>query len=196
MRIFVLFSLILVLLTPGGAVGQPASAPGDKPRPQRERGASPFLDPVPPHAARIAAAHLTMAVWPTERTVAPGARVSLVLDVTPAPKIHVYGPEQTEYIPLTLTLDPQPLLTYAAPRFPPTEEYYFEPLDERVQVYKGRFRIVQDVTVSATTEARRRAASEGTTLSIAGVLRYQACDDTFCFMPEDVPVHWRVTLTR
>jgi hypothetical protein len=151
-------------------------------------------DAVPADAARFRANHLELAAYATDPVVSPGTRFSLVLDVTPAPKIHVYGPEQTEYIPIGLTLEPQPLLTYGALRFPPTEEYHFVPLDERVQVYQGRFRLVQDVTVSASAEARKRAEGGRTELAIAGTLRYQACDDTFCFIPEDVPVRWTVGL--
>jgi hypothetical protein len=52
-------------------------------------------------------------------------------------------------------------------------------LNEHVQVYQRPFRIV-DVS----------------SLTIKGVLNYQACDDKLCFTPQSVPLTWTVTLRQ
>jgi hypothetical protein len=37
-------------------------------------------------------------------------------------------------------------------------------------------------------------ARSGSTQVIKGTLRYQACDDTICYMPKNVPVSWSIRL--
>ena len=44
--------------------------------------------------------------YATDTVAAPGTRFSLVLDITPDPKVHVYAPGATGYIPIALSLTP------------------------------------------------------------------------------------------
>ncbi len=77
--------------------------------------------------------------------------------------------------------------------YPASEIYHFEPLDERVEVYRQPFRLVQDITIPIMSELRERATSGGT-LTIEGVFEYQACDDAICYNPVDLPVSWTLRL--
>jgi hypothetical protein len=138
--------------------------------------------------------HLTLTASVSDPVVAPGTRFSLVIDVTPKPKMHVYSPEQTTYIPIALTLEPNEALKVHAPSFPKAETYVFEPLKETQLVFSRPFRIVQDVTVPFTPALRTRALQAGATLTITGTLRYQACDDTVCYLPATVPLTWKIPL--
>jgi hypothetical protein len=40
----------------------------------------------------------------------------------------------------------------------------------------------------------KRAASPDGSLTLKGVLKYQACDNTICYAPVSVPVTWTVAL--
>jgi hypothetical protein len=51
---------------------------------------------------------------------------------------------------------------------------------------------VQDVTILATPEIQKALAALPT-LTIAGALEYQACDDKVCYNPARVPFSFRVT---
>ncbi|MGA8449733.1 MAG: hypothetical protein WB707_05830, partial [Candidatus Acidiferrales bacterium] len=67
-----------------------------------------------------------------------------------------------------------------------------EAIQEHVPVFEGKFRITQDVMVteSKTGDIVRSLVSAGKTISITGVLSYQACDDRVCYPPASVPVMW------
>jgi hypothetical protein len=158
-------------------------------------------------AAPIETKHVTVAPSGPAQPVAPGARVSLALDVTPKRTMHVYAPQQkgasarrgaasgarASYIPVSLSIVADPAIAVTAARFP-AAELLPDPLDEPQLVYSKPFRIVQDVTIAATPALRTRARTPGAVVTINGTLRYQACDDTICYVPVNVPVAWTVPL--
>ncbi len=142
----------------------------------------------------VAGGQLTATLGVSDATVPPGGRVILIVDVKPKPKMHVYAPGQTGYIPLSVTLDPSPDFKMQPPKFPPPGTYYFAPLKETVKVFDKAIRVTQDVTLGLSQDLRRRAAAKET-LVITGSLAYQACDDAVCYRPETVPLSWSLTLT-
>lgn len=133
--------------------------------------------------------HLVV-VASTPAPVAPGARVSLTLDVTPKPGMHVYAPGQKEFVSISLTIQADPAITARAAQFPRPEKLQINALDPAQLVYSKPFRIVQDVTPAARGGAR----APGATVTIKGTLRYQACDDVICYVPVNVPVAWTIAL--
>jgi hypothetical protein len=137
--------------------------------------------------------HVTIAASSSDELIAPGTRLSLFIDVAPKAKMHVYSPDQETYIPVALAIEPGDMITPHAPVFPASEPYLFKPLNEQQRVYSKPFRIVQDVTVPVTAATRERARAGGT-VTIAGTLHYQACDDLVCYRPADVPLTWTVKL--
>jgi DsbC/DsbD-like thiol-disulfide interchange protein len=140
-------------------------------------------------------AHLTLATSVSPATIAPGKKATLALDVTPKPKVHVYAPGQDGYyIAITATLDENPLVSTAGkPKYPPSEKFVAPALNETQLVYSKHFRITEDIAIAATPEVRKRAAA-GETVTLTGTVRYQACNDTICFLPTTVPVTWTITL--
>ena len=131
----------------------------------------------------IETAHLLMTASATPVSAAAGKKVTLALDVTPKPKMHVYSPGQDGYIAITLTLDASPAITAAKARYPAGEKFFMPALNETQLVYAKPFRITQDVTVKSAT---------GEALTIKGSVRYQACDDKICYLPVTVPVEWKI----
>ena len=135
--------------------------------------------PKPP----IETAHLVMAVSATPATAAAGKKVTLALDVTPKPKMHVYSPGQDGYIAITLTLEANPAITAGKAKYPAGEKFFMPALNETQLVYAKPFRITLDVTVKSAA---------GVALTVKGSVRYQACDDKICYLPVTVPVTWEL----
>ncbi len=121
----------------------------------------------------------------TSAVAAKPNRLSLFVDVTPKPKMHLYPPGQQGFSTITLTLDPNPAFTAAPVRFPPAEKIVLEAVHETQFIYAKPFRIVQDLTL---TEGRAGASP----LVVKGSLRYQACDDRICYLPQTVPLTWSI----
>jgi DsbC/DsbD-like thiol-disulfide interchange protein len=116
---------------------------------------------------------------------APGSEVSLFLDVTPNPGIHVYAPGANDYLPIRLTLEPRADLVIGKTIYPKSETIVFE--GERVPVFQKPFRLAERVTIARTAKA-------GVTMTIRGMVDYQACDDKVCFIPASAPVTWTLTV--
>ena len=141
----------------------------------------------------ISAPPLTILSSVTDAAVALGTNFSLVLDVRPAAGVHVYAPSVTGYTPIALSIDPRPGLLVKDAQYPASEDYYFKPLNEHVQVFQRPFRIVQDVAIDPTISAQV-VLKDVSSVTITGRLTYQACDDKVCFTPRSVPLTWNVAL--
>jgi len=137
-------------------------------------------------------AHLSVRAALSPDAVAPGSRVSIVVDIVPKPGMHVYAPG-TEYRPIALVLEPHALLHMHEPVYPEPTLYLFKPLNEAVLVYGRPFRLVRDVTAGRTA-AHQAKLRKQKTVTIAGALEYQACDDRVCYLPASVPVGWTVRI--
>ena len=140
-------------------------------------------------------AHLEIAASQSNPVVTVGNRFHLALDVTPKPNMHVYAPgaDDLGYRVIGLQLDAPDFLRVLPVSYPPSEVYYFEPLDERAPVYMQPFRLVQEVVVGASPEAAEQLA-ELDVVTLTGRLDYQACDDEVCFNPASVPLMWTLTV--
>ena len=143
-------------------------------------------------ANRVGTDHLEALVWATDDLVAPGNRLSFVVDVTPRAGMHVYAPGDHGYQVIRLRLTAPDFLRSHELIYPPSETYRFEPLGETVAVYQKRFRLVQDVTVPMRRDIAALAAAPGATLRIEGVLAYQACDHQTCYLPAEAPLRWEL----
>jgi DsbC/DsbD-like thiol-disulfide interchange protein len=139
-------------------------------------------------------AHLTIVTTASPDAAAPGQKLTLQLDVTPKPRMHVYAPGQDGYIPISLKLDEQTAFTAAKGKYPAGEKYFMPALNETQIVYGKPFRITQEVTLARTAALRELAKQDAASLTIKGTVRYQACDDRICYLPANVPVEWTVRL--
>ena len=147
----------------------------------------------PSAAKRIVTDHLEITSYVSDDVVAPGSLFSVVFDVKPNAGIHVYAPGAKDYRIISFRMNANPILATRALQYPASEIYHFKPLDERVPVFQKPFRLVQSMAVSTSPEAR--AALKGVdTVTIAGTLEYQACDDRLCFTPRSIPVSHTVKL--
>lgn len=147
----------------------------------------------PAEATRISTQHLDVTAYTSDASVGPGARFSLILDVTPKPGMHVYAPGASQYRVINLGVTPAPYLRTSPIRYPPSEIYHFVPLNERVPVYQKPFTLAVEVVRENTPEARK-AQTGMTEMAVSGVLEYQACDDKICYNPVSLPMSWKVGL--
>ena len=152
-------------------------------------------DSVAVQATTLSSPQLELTSFATDSTVAPGTQFSLVLDVRPRRGVHVYAPGVTGYKPIAFSVQPQPGLLTRPAQYPPAEDYHFKPLNEHVQVYQRPFRIVQGVLIDASPQAAA-SLKDVTSMTITGLLAYQACDDKVCFTPQTVPLTWTVTVRQ
>ena len=116
--------------------------------------------------------------------VAADGKVTLQIDVSPKPKMHVYAPGQDGYIPIQLTLAPAPVFTAAKAKYPAGEKYVMPALNETQLVYARPFAITEEITLKGPARE---------TLTVKGSIRYQACDESICYLPKTVPVEWTIT---
>jgi AhpC/TSA family/Disulphide bond corrector protein DsbC len=144
-------------------------------------------------ATKISAPHLEITTFATDRIAAPGTHFSLVLDIAPGKRVHVYAPGASGYRPVALTVQPQADLVVKAAHFPTAEDYFFRPLNEHVPVFSKPFRLVQDLVLDPSREAEA-ALQAVKTMIINASLQYQACDDKVCFIPQTVPLSWTIDI--
>ena len=147
----------------------------------------------PVAATKISTGQLDVTTFASDTAVAAGNRISLVFDVAPHAGMHIYAPGATNYRIVAVTMAPQPFVQMRPVQYPPSEIYFFQPLNERVPVYQKPFRLVQEVLVEGTQPAQ--AALRGKeSITLSGTLDYQACNDKECFMPASLPVSWTLSL--
>ena len=134
--------------------------------------------------------HIQLSASASNARVRSGQRISLVLNVQLAPRLHVYAPGvSSDYIPIEWSMKGSPAIVVSAATYPPSKMLRLEAIKETVPVYQNAFRLVRDVTIARDAAVRPLLDADGK-LTIEGGLKYQACDDKVCYPPETVPVRW------
>ena len=146
--------------------------------------ASPFQGLAPKPSA---IQHVTIAATADPNPAAPRGKVTLALDVTPDPKVHVYAPGAKDYVQTRLKITPPAQTSAGKPVYPPSELVFDTALNLKIPQYLKTFRIVQPMTLGSGLKPGER-------LDVSGVLTYQACDDRMCFPPTTAAVSWTVTV--
>jgi len=142
-------------------------------------------------ATRVESRHLDVVTYPSDTAIAPGNRFSIVAQVTPHNGIHVYAPGAGNYKVVDLKVLPSQYIRTFKTVYPKSEIYFFKPLNERVPTYQKPFTISQDVVLDGQASTRTALAKQ-TSMTIGGVLTYQACDDRLCYDQVTLPLSWTV----
>jgi peroxiredoxin len=142
---------------------------------------------------KVSTAHLEITTYPSSSGVAPGDRFSVVLDIQPHAKIHVYAPGAKGYRVIALAIEPNPQFRVLPLPYPDSEVYFYEPLKERVPVFQKPFRLVQELILEGTPQAQQALRGKEN-VTVRGTLEYQACNDRECFNPVSVPLSWTMGL--
>jgi hypothetical protein len=135
------------------------------------------------------AQHVSVETSASAPAGAPGKPLTLWVDVTPAPRVHVYaeGANAFDFTPVSIVLIPHAAVSAGKPRFPPSQPAPEGGADEKVPIYDKAFRITQPITL-------RPSAKRGEVVTISGLVNYQACDDRLCYPPASIPVQWTLTV--
>jgi len=133
----------------------------------------------------VEAPHLRLTLLQSDRTVVLGSRLTLAVEVELPPGVHVYSPGVQGYKPIQLELHPAEEIEVATPIYPGSKILYLQAIKEQVSVFKGKFRISQDVTlpVPKVGAGIRATLGQAETVTIRGELHYQACEQRFAIRP-------------
>ena len=121
--------------------------------------------------------------------VTVGQRIALVLDIELKPNMHVYAPGVEGYIPIDWTMKESDAASVHEVSLPKSTMLHLPAIDETVPVYTGRFRLTRDVTIGPADKVKSLADALGR-FTVEGTLRYQACDDRVCYIPQNLPLKW------
>jgi DsbC/DsbD-like thiol-disulfide interchange protein len=127
--------------------------------------------------------HIAVAPGASATSVKPGATISLRIDVTPDPGIHVYAPGAKDYEPIAVVFETPAGVSVGAVTYPKADVLSFD--GESVPVFQKPFRLEAEMSVP-------KAAKAGTKLTVTARVDYQACDDKVCFIPASLPVSWTI----
>jgi hypothetical protein len=150
-----------------------------------------FPDLVEGSGRQVAAPHFGLSLSQSDRLVIPGSRITVAAEITLPSGTHVYAPGVSGYKPIQLVLDPSPDLKLSDVRYPKPVTLYLPAIKESVPVFEGRFQIRQDVVVSSDG-AFVKSIGGGKKVTLKGILKYQACDKTKCFLPQEVELSWDI----
>ena len=121
--------------------------------------------------------------------VTVGQRVALTLDIELKPGMHVYAPGVESYIPIDWTMKESEAATVHDASFPKSQMLNLPAINETVPVFTGSFRLTRDITVGPADKVKPLLDGSGR-FTLEGALRYQACDDRVCYIPQNLPVKW------
>ena len=121
--------------------------------------------------------------------VAAGQQVSLTFDIEMKPNMHVYAPGVEGYIPIDWKMKESDAAAAHEVSYPPSEKLHLAAIDETVPVYRDHFRLTREITIGQDAKVRPLLDSSGN-FTIEGTLRYQACDDRVCYIPQELAVKW------
>jgi hypothetical protein len=139
------------------------------------------------HRMEARTEHLTLTAYASQETVRRGNRITLVLEGELSPKMHVYAPGVQGYLPVDFSIEESWYLKAHPPEFSKSEILYLAAIQERVPVYQGTFKVTRDITISPKLR-------EESSLEIAAVFKYQACDDQICYIPAKIPLTFTMTM--
>jgi hypothetical protein len=133
---------------------------------------------------------LTLSSTASDASVAPGARVALILDIDLKPGMHLYAPGVGGgYIAVDWQA-PESKGWLAHPvGYPPSTMLHLPAIGETVPVYRGHLRLMRDLTIGGNQDLKTLLGPDRE-LTVAGSFRYQACDDRMCYQPRNIPLKW------
>jgi hypothetical protein len=120
----------------------------------------------------------------------PGERVTISVDLDLKPKMHVYAPGVEGYIPIDWKMEEGPAAKPYPVTYPPPEKLHLKAIQEVAPVYRRHLHLLREITFGQEAAVKPLVSPNGD-LVLKGSLRYQACDDRQCFLPETVPLEWR-----
>ena len=122
-----------------------------------------------------------------------GPRRRLVVRVAMPEGLHIYGePVPTGMVATTITIESHDGFRHDAVEAPPTYELELPGVAQPLHVWAGTVDFVMDVWADSTIG---KAIAAGTdSIEVEVTVRYQACDDSQCFIPRNRTLKLEVPL--
>ena len=139
--------------------------------------------------AEVEGKQLKLTAAASNAVVTVGQRIALVLDIELKPNMHVYAPGVEGYIPIDWTMKESDAALVHEVSLPKSTMLHLPAIDETVPVYTSRFRLTRDVTIGPADKVKPLTDALGR-FTVEGTLRYQACDDRVCYIPQNLPLNW------
>ena len=133
--------------------------------------------------------HLKLTASASNEVVRSGERIRLLLDLELKPKMHVYAPGVEGYLAIDWKMKDSDGWKSFPVTYPPSKKLTLKAINETVPVYEGRFSLQKEITLAAAAKLKPILTPDGA-VEIEGTLRYQACDDRVCYIPETLPLKW------
>jgi hypothetical protein len=149
-----------------------------------------FGERVEASSTTVEAKHVRLSTAASMPVARPGHRILLALELDLKPKMHVYAPGVTGYIPIDWKLEETGAAKVRPVQYPSAQKLRLKPIHETALVYQGNVRMTREITFGPEDTLKALVSPSGE-LVLKGSLRYQACDDRECYVPETVPVEWR-----
>jgi len=134
----------------------------------------------------------SVTMYPAEVTSVTRGRangVDLRFRVEPGFHINSNKPAAEYLIPTSLKLDPPTDIVVGGVTYPPGQEasFAFAP-NEKLSVYTGNFYLSVNIRPMANVLPSK--------YELRGQLRYQACDNSACYPPKNLPVRFEVKVVK
>lgn len=139
--------------------------------------------------SEVTGRQLTLKASASNAKVSDGEHVVLVLEVELYPGMHVYAPGVEGYIPVDWKMQESAAAAAGQPTYPKSEKLYLKAIDETVPAYRNHFRITREITIAQEDKLKPALDSSGR-FTVDGSLRYQACDDRVCYIPQTLKLQW------
>lgn len=139
--------------------------------------------------------HLKLSYSSSDAVLAPGRRITLVVDVDLASKMHVYAPGIKGYIPIDWQMAETKTSLALPASYPASHMLNLPAIKETVPVYSSRLRMVRDIVIGQEAEIAPVLGPDRT-MTIEGSFRYQACDDRECYLPKTIPLKWTFKVSK
>ena len=149
-----------------------------------------FGEPVTASSASVEAKHVALTTAASTAIAMPGHRILLSLEIDLPARMHVYAPGVKGYIPVEWNMDQAGGTKLQPVQFPKPEKLYLKAIKETAMVYRRKVRLTREITFGQEGVLKPLVGPSGE-LALKGSLRYQACDERECYVPETVPIEWR-----
>jgi hypothetical protein len=149
-----------------------------------------FGEPVDALRSTVEARHVRLTTAASTAMAIPGHRILLSLELDLGPRMHVYAPGVTGYVPIDWKMEETAAARPLPVQYPPAQKAHLKVINETTMVYRGRVRITREITFGPENAVKPLVSPSGE-VSLKGSLRYQACDDRECYPPETAPLEWR-----
>lgn len=128
-------------------------------------------------------------------TLVPGHKATLIIEIEPKAKMHLYAPGAKGYMPVEWKIQDAGAWTSPSTAYPPSHMLNLPAINETVPVYSEPFKLVRELTLNPGKDLDAALGADRT-ITVEGSVEYQACDDRLCYFPKTIPVKWTFKVSQ